>query len=408
MPRHSTKKDADSSNSSVMKKDKRHLRKHDAAVQHHRHGSSSDTDSDRRKQHRRSSSRRPAKSDRHRKHRSDSSSASRSPSVSAKHVHRRRKDIEIRRFNGRDDVEEYLVQFELASRHNGWNDKEQTTALLCALDGPARGILADFDDPSTASYSRIKRALKKRFCSTDIVDVHEKALSQLRFTKGQNIRELSQDIARLTRKAYPEISSAQRERFAIKGLIHALHDKDAVFYIRDKAPQTLDEACTFFERFEALSCTDNKHTASARTISAAVVDSFQPEVAHDIAQLKVDTREQFRQLSSAVDQLSQSVSRLSTTTTTAPFLAPVQHQPTRDGSIPFKPCPQCHLTGHWKRDCPQLKSNATYGRKDTHIRCMECQEYGHRWRQCPRLQPGNDGGSTSAPNSRSVEPASRH
>ena len=81
--------------------------------------------------------------------------------------------MEVRRFNGKDSVDEYLVQFDVAARFNRWTDQEKTAALICALDGPARGILSDFDNPSLASYRAIKRALEKRFSTTDLAEVHE-------------------------------------------------------------------------------------------------------------------------------------------------------------------------------------------------------------------------------------------
>ena len=52
----------------------------------------------------------------------------------------KRKEIEVRRYTGKDSVEDYLLQFELAARHNCWTDQEKTSSLLCALDGPARGV----------------------------------------------------------------------------------------------------------------------------------------------------------------------------------------------------------------------------------------------------------------------------
>ena len=53
----------------------------------------------------------------------------------------RRKEIEARRYNGKESIEDYLLQFELTARRNQWNDEEKASALLCALDGPARQII---------------------------------------------------------------------------------------------------------------------------------------------------------------------------------------------------------------------------------------------------------------------------
>jgi len=102
-------------------------------------------------------------------------------------------------------VEEYLVQFEITSKHNEWTTEEKALALLQALDGTARGIYNQFSDPANASYKEIKQALLKRFGSTEISEVHEHTISQLRLAKDQQVRELAIDVTRLTRKANPDL-----------------------------------------------------------------------------------------------------------------------------------------------------------------------------------------------------------
>jgi hypothetical protein len=56
-------------------------------------------------------------------------------------------------------------------------------------------VYNDPDDTASASYNQINRALTKRFGLTLMTEVHEQALHRLRFTKGQNIRELAQQVA---------------------------------------------------------------------------------------------------------------------------------------------------------------------------------------------------------------------
>jgi len=51
----------------------------------------------------------------------------------------KREKVQARRFTGKENVEDYLLQFELTARHNGWDADKKSAALLCALDGQARG-----------------------------------------------------------------------------------------------------------------------------------------------------------------------------------------------------------------------------------------------------------------------------
>ena len=68
----------------------------------------------------------------------------------------KRKEIEARRYNGKEPVAEYLLQFELTARRNEWSYHEKTTSLLCALDGPARSLLAEIDDIDAISFAAVK------------------------------------------------------------------------------------------------------------------------------------------------------------------------------------------------------------------------------------------------------------
>ncbi len=74
----------------------------------------------------------------------------------------------------------------------------------------------------------------------------------------------------------------QRERFAIKSLLHTLNDRDAVFFIKDKAPDSLDEACSLFERYEALTNTDNRRPIAAKTVSQSAEATFSSAVTEDL------------------------------------------------------------------------------------------------------------------------------
>ena len=301
----------------------------------------------------------------------------------------KRREVEARRFSGKENVEEYLLQFELTSRRNEWDDDEKSTALLCALEGPARGILAEFDDPLAASYAEVKQALLRRFGPTQLVEVHEQALAQLRLGKGQSIREIAPEVQRLVKLAYPDILGPPRDRLAVKQLLNVVHDKETVFYIREKNPRDIAEACTLYERYTALINEDNPgRRTGVRGVndtgpepSTADVATLQRQVTEALERTTAATNQQLQKLADAVAQLQ-------------PPAAPVITQPSPPGppssqhrtagasqlppDVPRKPCPRCRQSGHWARDCTQAA--ATQPRLAG--ACFRCGQPGHRKRDC--------------------------
>lgn len=311
----------------------------------------------------------------------------------------KRKEIEVRRYTGKDSVEDYLLQFELAARHNCWTDQEKTSSLLCALDGQARGVLAEIDDIVTVSYEEVRRTLLARFGPADFPAAHEQTLQQLRLSPGQNIRELSQEVQRLTRRAYSDLTGRARNQLMVGFLLRAIPERDIVFYIRDKEPRNLDEVCCLYERFRLLSSTSNHRHPTARGINSeekgSDVDESPPSPA--MRSFMDRTSHCLSQLSSAVERLSVASPSAAQSETPSATSASAYR-----GNIPKKPCPKCGHVGHWSRDCP-LHS----GTRETtdRARCFECGQPGHRWQNCPALQQsGNDRGSTSAPDDRSAVP----
>jgi len=311
----------------------------------------------------------------------------------------KRREIEARRFSGKEPIQEYLKQFELTAKRNKWTDSERASSLLCALDGSARTILAEIDDPESVSYDEIKQTLLRRFGPTKHTEIHEQALQDLRLVKGQPIRELSTEVLRLTKLAYPDFEPAARARLAVSALLHAIPEKDTVFYIRDRSPSTVEEVCSLFERFKTLTGT----AASPRSVNVrGVRDSDEkprdppPALSQDVLAPLI---EQGRAQQQQIGQLTEAVTALLQTQNTAlsqpatplpqsqhpsapqshhaaqplPQQPYQQHQANPATMLPRPPpphvstnrpppgpCPRCKQTGHWKAECPRgIQGNAT-------------------------------------------------
>jgi len=183
-------------------------------------------------------------------------------------------------------------------------------------------------------------------------------------------------------------------------LLRAIPDRDIVFYIRDKEPRNLDEACCLYEWFRLLTSTGNHRPLTARVVNSeergSIVDESLPSPA--MRSFMDRTSDCLSQLSSAVERLS--VAPPSAAQRGTPSATPASAY---QGNIPRKLCPKCGQAGHWSRDCPL--HSGTSREATNRARCFECGQPGHRWQNCPALQQsGNEMGSTSAPDGRSAAP----
>ena len=348
----------------------------------------------------------------------------------------RRKEIEARRYSGKEPVAEYLLQFDLTARRNGWTDSEKATSLLCALDGPARSLLAEIDDIDTVSYAAVKNLLTKRFGPITLPDVHEQALQDLKLARGQPIREITPEVSRLVKLAYPEFDLAARERLAIKALINATSDKETIFYIKEKDPRSLEEVCALYERFKVLTGHPPTHRpATVKGIKPDGAAATPPTDATVTALLKQAEahNKQLADLTEAVGRLLQQSCQPAPPAPTAPVIpvagphvtrpsvAPPPQQPQLAPSqpryaaatpntapppqqqyyrprqrapaplmdprpppsqgqtaAPRQPCPRCGQPGHWARDCPAPADSQTPPGV-----CYLCGQPGHFRRNCP-------------------------
>jgi len=306
----------------------------------------------------------------------------------------KRKKIPVRRFSGKESVTDYLKQFELTARHNRWSDEDKATSLLCALDGPAGSILAEIDDPGQIRYSEVKQKLLQRFGPTQHPEVHEQALHDLRLSRGQNIRELTPEINRLTQLAYPDFEPEARSRLATNALLNAIPDKDVTFYIKDKNPTSIEDVCVLYECYKVLTGHSLHHKPSTvRSMQPGNDDPPPPpnyqSLVDTLLKQKEEQQQQIQELTNAVSKLAQAQQMAPLPQPASNTAMPLMQQPAyppwagtaasfpaqqqapaasgppratspRSDRPPPGPCPKCKLPGHWRRDCKQQPSgNAT-------------------------------------------------
>ncbi|VDI37517.1 Hypothetical predicted protein [Mytilus galloprovincialis] len=186
-------------------------------------------------------------------------------------------------YDGSDDLEEYLTQFDLLAELNVWDSKTKALLLASSLSGNARAILNEITNGERHDFDCLVTALKSRFGSINRSEVFRAELqTRVRF-RQESLPELAQAIKKLTRKAYPGTSSLVRDTLALDYFIDAIPEADIRLRLREVGPKTIGEAENISVRLEALRLADKQKGRSIRT---AVVESSDDTLKSDLRELK--------------------------------------------------------------------------------------------------------------------------
>ncbi|CAC5389774.1 unnamed protein product [Mytilus coruscus] len=88
-------------------------------------------------------------------------------------------------YDGNDDLEEYLTQFNLLAELHNWNSKTKALLLANSLSGGARAILNEITEVDRHDFDSLVTSLKNRFGSVNRAEVFRAELqTRVRFKKS--------------------------------------------------------------------------------------------------------------------------------------------------------------------------------------------------------------------------------
>ncbi|XP_069120907.1 uncharacterized protein [Argopecten irradians] len=145
-------------------------------------------------------------------------------------------------YDGKDNWEDYLVQFELLSEMNSWDDKSKALELAIALRGAAQGVLSDLEVTKRKDYSSLVAALTARFQPENMSAMYKTQLKGKLRKKDQPLPELAHEIRRLVRLGYPSANQETRQQISIDCFIDALNDTEMEWSVHSSNVQTIEDA----------------------------------------------------------------------------------------------------------------------------------------------------------------------
>lgn len=180
-------------------------------------------------------------------------------------------------YDGTDDWEEYLTQFEILAEINKWNNLTKALYLAGSLKGPARTVLNELQASERKSFDSLVKALENRFGSVNRAKMYRAKLQSKIKLKDESIPELGQAIRKMTRQAYPNTDSTLRDVLALDHFIDALPDPDMRYRIRESRPKNITDAEILAVRLETYKLADKqKHRSNVRTVEKESNDQEQP------------------------------------------------------------------------------------------------------------------------------------
>ena len=143
-------------------------------------------------------------------------------------------------YDGNEDIEEYLSQFQILSEVNGWDYHTRSLCLASSLKGGARAILNELDSVQRRDFDSLVFALHNRFGSLHRSEIFRAKLQTRVRKDNESLSALSQDIKKLTRCAYPGAPSSVTDVLALDQFIDALTDSDMRLRIREARPKNIE------------------------------------------------------------------------------------------------------------------------------------------------------------------------
>ena len=154
-------------------------------------------------------------------------------------------------FNGRTDLDTFLVRFEKCSRHFGWSRNEKTFHLMNALTESAEPILKEVGPAGT--LERILELLQNRFGNKANFEKVHADLQNRRRGRSESLQDLYLDLCRLRALASSSTSDEKfPEKYFRNIFVDALNDREFRRDVLVQNPGTMEEAYRVAVQLEAI------------------------------------------------------------------------------------------------------------------------------------------------------------
>jgi hypothetical protein len=137
-------------------------------------------------------------------------------------------------FDGSEDLEEYLAQFDILAEIKGWDYASKSLYLAGSLKWGARALLSELNHAQQREYDALVRVLSSRYGSVNRAEMFRAQLQTCVRSKDESLPELTQSVKKLTRLSYPSAPVSVTDILALDHFINSLSDADMRLRIRER------------------------------------------------------------------------------------------------------------------------------------------------------------------------------
>lgn len=162
-------------------------------------------------------------------------------------------------YDGNDNWEEYLTQFEIFAEINQWNDVTKALYLAGSLKGAARTIFNELKVTERRRFQSLVTALENRFGFVNRAEMYK---LQSKIKSRDESRTWSTNTKNEKKQAYPNADSSLGGVLALDHFIDALPDPDMRYRVRESRPRNITDAEILAVRLETDKLADRQRLRS--------------------------------------------------------------------------------------------------------------------------------------------------
>ena len=264
-------------------------------------------------------------------------------------------------FSGETSWDEWSIHFENVTDVNGWDDEQKLKWLKVRLTGRAQKAFQRLPEASRATFDLAEAALKGRFEPESRKTRYQAEFQSRRKKTNEGWADFADDLQFLAEKAYPSLQHEARERLAINTYLQQLPQPQMAFSVKQKNPETLDDAVAATLEMESYVESPHNHAGTVSTLQSETetatvaiigpVEKLTRMVERLTEQVEALQEEASRARRQPADEGRDYRPRYREGRQEPGNRRPKQQSRTFDGE-----CWRCHERGHIARNCTQSRA----------------------------------------------------